>query len=159
MADQPTAFTRDAARRIADATRQVEATPQHTGQRANPSQPAADQSFWARIGSMSIGTGGYSWHRMIPVGDGRLAFSDQPLYGPDSAFEATAKYNVPVGAVVRLYLNGYDANGQPTYTFSYGPAPEMAYLRPHDHRDNQHGGFAFAVYHPGTALPQQPWAI
>ena len=27
----------------------------------------------------------------------------------------------------------------------------------HDHRDNAHGGFAFAVYHPGTAVPQQPW--
>ena len=29
----------------------------------------------------------------------------------------------------------------------------------HDHRDNFNGGFAFAVYHPGTALPQQPWAL
>jgi len=29
----------------------------------------------------------------------------------------------------------------------------------HDHRDVLNGGFAFAVYHPGTALPQQPWAI
>ena len=23
----------------------------------------------------------------------------------------------------------------------------------HDHRDNAHGGFAYAVYHPGTSLP------
>lgn len=29
----------------------------------------------------------------------------------------------------------------------------------HDHRDNLNGGFAFAVYHPGTALPQQPFAV
>jgi len=31
----------------------------------------------------------------------------------------------------------------------------------HDHRDNSAGGggFAFAVYHPGTAMPQQPWAV
>jgi hypothetical protein len=34
-----------------------------------------------------------------------------------------------------------------------GPIP------PHDHRDNYNGGFAFAVYHPGTSLPQMPWAI
>lgn len=33
-------------------------------------------------------------------------------------------------------------------------------LGPHDHRDNvTGGGFAFAVYHPGTGLPQQPWAV
>ena len=33
-------------------------------------------------------------------------------------------------------------------------------LGPHDHRDAvTGGGFAFAVYHNGTALPQQPWAI
>lgn len=29
---------------------------------------------------------------------------------------------------------------------------------PHDHRDNFNGGFAFAIYHPGTGIPQQPWA-
>ncbi len=30
----------------------------------------------------------------------------------------------------------------------------------HDHRDNVTGnGFAFSVYHPGTILPQQPWAV
>lgn len=29
----------------------------------------------------------------------------------------------------------------------------------HDHRDNANGGFAFAVYHPGTSLPQQPFAL
>lgn len=29
----------------------------------------------------------------------------------------------------------------------------------HDHRDNLNGGFCFSVYAPGTALPQQPWAI
>jgi hypothetical protein len=30
----------------------------------------------------------------------------------------------------------------------------------HDHRDNiTGGGFAFATYHPGTGLPQQPWAL
>ena len=27
----------------------------------------------------------------------------------------------------------------------------------HDHRDNFNGGFAFACYHPGTAIPMQPW--
>ena len=34
-------------------------------------------------------------------------------------------------------------------------------LGPHDHRSNDpaYGGFAFAVYHPGSAVPQMPWAI
>ena len=34
-------------------------------------------------------------------------------------------------------------------------------LGPHDHRSNDpsYGGVAFAVYHPGTALPQMPWAM
>ena len=27
----------------------------------------------------------------------------------------------------------------------------------HDHRDNAHGGFAFCVFHPATAVPQLPW--
>jgi hypothetical protein len=29
----------------------------------------------------------------------------------------------------------------------------------HDHSNNFNGGFAFAVFHPGTSLPQQPWAL
>ena len=27
----------------------------------------------------------------------------------------------------------------------------------HDHRDNKNGGFAFAVFHPATQVPQMPW--
>ena len=27
----------------------------------------------------------------------------------------------------------------------------------HDHRDNKHGGFAYAVFHPGTSVPMAPW--
>lgn len=30
---------------------------------------------------------------------------------------------------------------------------------PHDHRDTLHGGFAFAVYHPGTDLPMHHFAL
>ena len=66
---------------------------------------------------------------------------------------------VNFGHVARLYLNGYGSNGEPTYHFTYDPPPPYEYLRPHDHRDNHHGGYAFAVYHPGSATPQQPWAI
>jgi len=34
-------------------------------------------------------------------------------------------------------------------------------LGPHDHRsgDPGYGGFAFSIWHPGCALPQQPWAV
>jgi hypothetical protein len=51
---------------------------------------------------------------------------------------------------------GYNQHGH-TGPFDGGWIPGMGI---HDHRDNvTGGGFAFAVYHPGTALPQQPWAV
>lgn len=45
------------------------------------------------------------------------------------------------------------------YVFQYQSADGQSSLPIHDHRDNFNGGFAFATYHPGTALPQQPWAL
>jgi len=32
-------------------------------------------------------------------------------------------------------------------------------LGPHDHRDVNSGGYAFACYHPGSSLPQAHWGI
>ena len=159
MTDKPVTFTKDAARRIAKATRQVERQPQHYGPTAGPDTPPVEDAFWARIGSWSMATGGYSWQRLIPIGNGGLRFDDRAIIGRDSAFDALGRNTVPAGVVVRLHLTGYDADGEPRYTFTYDPAPDQAYLHPHDHRDNFNGGFAFAVYHPGTALPHMPWAI
>jgi len=46
------------------------------------------------------------------------------------------------------------------------PFHQIAYALPvgdyrtlHDHRDNFAGGFAYAVFHSGTGIPQQPLAI
>jgi hypothetical protein len=66
--------------------------------------------------------------------------------------EATGE-NIPVPQVAS---EGYNQHGH-TSPFDGGWIPGMGI---HDHRDNVTGcGFAFACYHPGTALPQQPWAI
>jgi hypothetical protein len=50
---------------------------------------------------------------------------------------------------------GYNQHGH-TSQYDGGFIPGMG---PHDHRDNFNGGLAFACYHPGTALPQMPWAL
>jgi hypothetical protein len=47
----------------------------------------------------------------------------------------------------------------PFYMFAYNVQPDLDILPPHDHRDNFNGGFAFAVFHPGTQVPQQPWSV
>jgi hypothetical protein len=47
----------------------------------------------------------------------------------------------------------------PFYAFQF-IIPQISGVVPnHDHRDNFNGGYAFAVYHPGTGLAQQPWAL
>lgn len=64
--------------------------------------------------------------------------------------------------IVRVHFAGMRTFGgekRSMYVFSYTPMVLRSFLPLHDHRDNFNGGFAFAVYHPGTALPQRPWAI
>ncbi|MGC4033238.1 MAG: hypothetical protein QM754_16200 [Tepidisphaeraceae bacterium] len=58
-----------------------------------------------------------------------------------------------------MKMTDYVADGKPLFTFQYETLDDRGPLPVHDHRDNFNGGFAFAVFHPGTALPQQPWAI
>lgn len=52
-----------------------------------------------------------------------------------------------------------DDNSIAMYAFEFSASQGQSSLPIHDHRDNFNGGFAFATYHPGAALPQQPWAI
>ena len=54
---------------------------------------------------------------------------------------------------------GYDPEASPAFTFFYPEFDQDRGVPLHDHRDNFNGGFAFAVFHPGTSLPQMPWAI
>jgi hypothetical protein len=59
-------------------------------------------------------------------------------------------------SVPLMASEGYNQHGH-TGPYDGGWIPGMGI---HDHRDNVSGaGFAFAVYHPGTGLPQQPWAL
>jgi hypothetical protein len=60
----------------------------------------------------------------------------------------------------------HDPDGNPVtiqrarFGFVFQPEQIRPALPIHDHRDNvTGGGFAFAVYHPGTTLPQQPWSL
>lgn len=76
---------------------------------------------------------------------------------------------VPSNEIVTMTFTGFVENTEtvndqdvtvkrPRFAFSYAPTRVEYVLPHHDHRDNFHGGFAFACYHPGTGLPQQPWA-
>jgi hypothetical protein len=115
-------------------------------------------------------------------------FQEPYVAGFSNAREANDNTNVPQGAVVLLTFVGYaiaptvpgpsgstivdgtaNTPGGPTaagadnsiamYVFQFQSPDGQSSLPIHDHRDNFNGGFAFATYHPGTALPQQPWAI
>ncbi len=54
-----------------------------------------------------------------------------------------------------------DSDGSiPICVFDYCNQFQDSSLPIRDHRDNvTGGGYAFSVYHPGTALPQQPWSV
>lgn len=104
----------------------------------------------------------YSWVMMVADGKsaGGLTIAQPVVAGNQSARESSGNYHVPRGAVVRITFVGYDEADEPVYVFSYADQDDpFAPVAPHDHRDLSSGGFAFAVYHPGTAIPQQRWAI
>jgi hypothetical protein len=72
--------------------------------------------------------------------------------------QAILSWNEAMGdqlPVPMVASEGYNQHGH-TSPYDGGWIPGMG---PHDHRDNFNGGFAFACFHPGTSLPQQPWAI
>jgi len=112
-------------------------------------------------------------------------FSDPYVAGFGNAREANDNREIPLGSVVRLTFLGYafplnnisnpgtitKAGGSPAditpgdgtvpmYVFQYATTPQQVIVPIHDHRDNvTGGGFSFACFHPGTALPQQPFSI
>lgn len=65
---------------------------------------------------------------------------------------------MPLYSVVRLKYIGVDAADESAFLFTHQVMDLNAPVMPHDHRDNYNGGYTFACYHPGTGLPQQPWA-
>jgi hypothetical protein len=72
--------------------------------------------------------------------------------------QAILFYNEHTGENIPVPLTATEGYNQHGHTGPYdgGYIPGMG---PHDHRDNFNGGFAFAVYHPGTSLPQMPWVV
>lgn len=111
--------------------------------------------------------------------------AEPQIVGLSNAREASDTTGIPMGTVVRMEFAGYgvfqgsgnanapgtsvgnalssdltSADGSvPFYIFSYNLQTFSSAVPPHDHRDNFNGGFAFAVFHPGTDIPQMPWSI
>jgi hypothetical protein len=165
----PVAFSQAAAQRIANAVRRVERTPTNMAGERNRAGPQ-DQTFWAYLTSPGGNTGHWwSWVRVAPnVNTGPVDFTDTPplwdfaepmVAGYLTAREANGNLRVPTGAVVKLEFVGFDALDAPLYVFNYSGDDGQGQLPIHDHRDNFSGGFSFATYAPGTALPQQPFHV
>lgn len=161
-------FTESAAKRIAEVVRRVERTPRNLAGERPVARPS-DTSFWALITGNDIMGLRYHFVRVIPdAGTDRADFrfetglayriaGEEPEAG--YAREASGVRGVPIYSVVKAEFIGYDADEEPAYLFQWAPPPEPNALPPHDHRDNLNGGFAFSTYHPGTSLPQMPWAL
>jgi hypothetical protein len=165
-------FELETGKPILAATRRVERIPtDKVGQRVN--RPPPQNSFWALLVSPG-GLNGlfWSWVRIapspqLPTPTDPYTIQDVPVFVVsepcatcwENAREANLNRQVPPGTIVRLEFIGFDRAGEPAYAFNYGKALEPDDVPIHDHRDNFNGGFAFATYHPGMALPQQPFAV
>lgn len=164
-------FTSSAAKRIAAVVRRVESQPQDRSGEHNPAAPS-EADCWAWLTGVDVSGQRYSFVRVYPD-----ASSDSPdlildngmkfrLFDTDPAHvwqarEVNDTRGIAVSTIVRMTFAGYDGQKppEPTFVFQYIAAPSQPDFVPiHDHRDNFSCGFAFAVYHPGTGLPQQRWS-
>ncbi len=173
---KPVNFTPAAADKIIEATRKVLNPPTSTVTGRNPVMEP-NTSFWAYLSSPG-GINGlfWSWVRVVPVPQHQqptvnnpVTIDDEPLFqmssppiaGYQNAREVNGNRQVPPGSIVKTEFIGYAADKSPLYVFQLH-VPNLADipLPIHDHRDNVTGaGYAWAVYHPGTSIPQQPWGI
>lgn len=165
-------FSKDAAKRIANAVKIVEGQRPSRGGKGYIPEPAENDFLAYITGSGFSPTGQvlYSFVRVRPVMDDpdikindKAAYSlIDPVFGfIHCAFEANDQ-PTPSNVVVRVHFAGMRMFGEEErgmYIFSYTPTVIETFLPNHDHRDNFNGGFAFSVWHPGTALPQRPWAL
>lgn len=172
----PVSFTFAAAQQIVETVRLVQGrkTSKATPRNANDSR---EKSFWAFLSSPG-GLSGlfWSWVRVQPVQKFNMPtpndpftidqniplweFTDPPVAGYQNARESSNNQQVVPGSVVKLEMIGEDKDGEPVYVFQWQLPPQLFPVIPiHDHRDAFNGGFSFSCFHPGTALPQVPWAI
>lgn len=162
-------FTRDAAKRIATAVRWVEGQkPSRAGQQLTGVPMAAD--VWGFItGSGFDGNGKtlYSFVRVIPDNDDPDIRFDmkqawklvEPVISHYQCAIEVNGHGVPSNTIVKLSFTGYrdfpEGERRAMFAFSHTPTRIEPFLPIHDHRDNTAGGFSFAVWHPGTSLPQR----
>lgn len=170
MANNGVMFTAAAADRIAKAVRRVEKLPRETaGQRVRPED--ADLAFWGYTVGCDITGFRHSFVRVYPDASGdsadfvlardrafKLQEDDPVTLFSEAAREVNGGKGI-INTIVRLFFSGYDANGEPAYMFDRPQPEDYNLMQVHDHRSNDAGGFAFAVMHPGTSLPQQKWAL
>lgn len=166
-------FNNDARKRIAAAVHHFEAMGNDRSSTRLPPGPN-EESFWGFIIGSQFAedlTPLYTFLRVRPEHknpdiklDRRQAFSlvDPIVVYRGAALEVSGS-PVPSNVAVRMTYTGVrefpDDERRAMYAFTYTPYYVAPFLPVHDHRSNFHGGFAFATYHPGTSLPQMPWAI
>lgn len=166
-------FTKDAAKRIADVVRRAESSGNDRGTSRLPDGPQ-EQSFWAFITGWGLGDDGqnlYSFIRVVPEhADPDIKINQQqgfrllePAVGYHHAAVEMNGHPVGTNVVVHMRFTGYrDFPGgerRPMFGFNFTRFYVQPFLPVHTHVDNSQGGFAFAVYHPGTGLPQAPWHL
>lgn len=163
----PVVFSPEVAKRVTAATRKVEQTATNRGGAASTSYDAG-AGFWAMILGSDVSGLRYTFNKVVfdprstypqaftIMQTERFGFDGPP--SPGVAIEVNGNRGVQF-KVVFLRFAGYDLDGTtPVFLFSYNEMVDSGILSPHDHRDNANGGFAFAVYHPGSSIPQMPWA-
>lgn len=168
-------FTSRAAEKIKRAVNKVLSTPEDRTNKPVSTRPA-EQEFWAWItGPADLSGQRYHWVRVYPFFDdddpdllletgAKWKLFEPKSFGTGTAYESNGARGI-IDKIVKLSFAGYrkpepDADEQvpePVYVFTFETFSGPPELPIHDHRDNFNGGFAFAVYHPGTSLPQQPW--
>lgn len=168
--------------RLRAAVQWVEQQRRTRGAASTPAGPI-EESFWAFITGMtfeqvvspsaspSVPLNLYSFVRVQPcteaeadilVGGTTGYRLTDPVVGHIHAAVEVNGNGTPVNTIVRMTFTGYrkiDDVTKAMYAFAYTPTVVQSFLPIHDHRDNANGGMSFSCYHPGTALPQQPWSI
>lgn len=161
-------FTSKAAQKIKETVERVaQMGPNYKGQ-PNPPRPTED-SFWAFVLGCDSSGLRHSFVRVFPdIGDDSVDFildggmkwkivpNDPPHL--QCAYESSGGRGL-TDKIVRMHYAGIRKDdGEACYVFQCESFDPSQWPLPiHDHRDNHAGGFAFATYHPGTSLPQQPW--
>ena len=61
------------------------------------------------------------------------------------------------GKLLEVPVTATEGYNQHHHTSEFDGGKIAGIMGVHDHRDNNHGGFAFAVFHPATDVPQAKW--